>query len=225
MNSTFFVNHTNDENALVKALLIVGPLSLIVLIGFYWSGVTDLFNVWEREEYSHGYLVPPIALFLILRGLGTTNASQDQAAWSGIAICLFAAVFGVIGTLGRIPDIAQYGLIVALTGFIVALVGVKSALKLWAPILYLAFMIPLPQFLYLKLSAVMQGISSELGVGFIRMVGIPVFLDGNIIDLGIYKLQVAEACSGLRYLFPLMSFGFLFAVLFRGPWWPRVIRH
>ena len=55
------------------------------------------------------------------------------------------------------------------------------------------------------------------------LVRIPVYLDGNIIDLGTYKLQVAEACSGLRYLFPLMSFGFLFALLYRGPVWHKCL--
>jgi exosortase D (VPLPA-CTERM-specific) len=69
----------------------------------------------------------------------------------------------------------------------------------------------------------LQFLSSRLGVEFIQTLGIPVFLDGNIIDLGIYKLQVAEACSGLRYLFPLASFGFLFAVLYQGPFWHKVI--
>ena len=57
----------------------------------------------------------------------------------------------------------------------------------------------------------------------IRAAGLPVFLEGNVIDLGTYQLQVAEACSGMRYLFPLMSFGFLCAVLFRGRWWQRAI--
>jgi len=106
---------------------------------------------------------------------------------------------------------------------VVALIGLKSALRLWAPLLYFGFMVPLPQFLYIKLSSAMQLISSELGVAFIRLIGIPVFLEGNIIDLGVYKLQVAEACDGLRYLFPLMSFGFLLAVLYRGVWWHRLI--
>ena len=53
--------------------------------------------------------------------------------------------------------------------------------------------------------------------------GVPVFLDGNIIDLGVYKLQVAEACSGLRYLFPIMSFSYVFAVLYRGSVWHKIV--
>ena len=51
----------------------------------------------------------------------------------------------------------------------------------------------------------------------------PVYLDGNVIDLGVYMLQVAEACSGLRYLFPIMSFTYVFAVLYRGPLWHKLV--
>ncbi|CAN0598622.1 unnamed protein product, partial [Laminaria digitata] len=53
--------------------------------------------------------------------------------------------------------------------------------------------------------------------------GVPVYLEGNVIDLGVYKLQVAEACSGLRYLFPILSFSYLFAILYRGPIWHKAV--
>jgi exosortase D (VPLPA-CTERM-specific) len=55
------------------------------------------------------------------------------------------------------------------------------------------------------------------------MCDISVFLEGNVIDLGSYKLQVAEACSGLRYLFPLMTLGFIAAYFFKGAWWKRAV--
>jgi uncharacterized membrane protein HdeD (DUF308 family) len=67
----------------------------------------------------------------------------------------------------------------------------------------------------------LQLISSELGTLFIRSLQIPVYLEGNVIDLGVYKLQVVEACSGLRYLYPLMSLGFLAAYFFHAPFWQR----
>src|SRR6185312_17264866 len=69
----------------------------------------------------------------------------------------------------------------------------------------------------------LQLISSQLGVLFIRAFQIPVFLEGNVIDLGVYKLQVVDACSGLRYLYPLLSLGFLAAYLFQAPIWQRVV--
>ena len=91
------------------------------------------------------------------------------------------------------------------------------------PIAFLLFAIPLPYFIDAVLTLRLQLISSELGVFFIRMFGIPVYLDGNIIDMGNYKLQVVEACSGLRYLYPLLSLSFLAAYLFHAPLWQRVL--
>jgi exosortase D (VPLPA-CTERM-specific) len=84
-------------------------------------------------------------------------------------------------------------------------------------------MIPLPQFVLREVSHALQLVSSQLGVALIRQFGISVFLEGNVIDLGSYKLQVVEACNGLRYLFPLMVLGFLAAYFFRGPWWQRLL--
>ena len=51
----------------------------------------------------------------------------------------------------------------------------------------------------------------------------PVYLDGNIIDLGVTKLHVAEACSGLRYMFPILSFSYIFAILYQGPRWQKAV--
>ncbi|MCP4934225.1 MAG: VPLPA-CTERM-specific exosortase XrtD, partial [bacterium] len=77
--------------------------------------------------------------------------------------------------------------------------------------------------LYNNLSASLQLISSELGVFVIRAFGISVFLEGNVIDLGDYKLQVVEACSGLRYLFPLAALGFIAAYIYKGAFWKKVL--
>ncbi len=101
--------------------------------------------------------------------------------------------------------------------------GWGQGLRHQLPVLHLVFMLPLPQFLYWKMTVFLQGVSSEVGVWFVSIAGVPVFLDGNIIDLGVYKLQVAEACSGLRYLFPILSFSYLFSILYRGPLWHKAI--
>jgi exosortase D (VPLPA-CTERM-specific) len=87
----------------------------------------------------------------------------------------------------------------------------------------LLFAIPLPYFIDAMLSFQLQLISSQLGTDFIRLMQIPVYLEGNVIDLGVYKLQVVEACSGLRYLYPLLSLGFLAAYLFQAPFWQRAV--
>jgi exosortase D (VPLPA-CTERM-specific) len=84
-------------------------------------------------------------------------------------------------------------------------------------------MIPPPFWIITVTSWQFQLWSSELGVMMIRMFDVPVLLAGNVIDLGVTKLQVVEACSGLRYLFPFLSLGALAGYFYKGPIWQRVL--
>ena len=192
------------------------------MAAFYWAGLASLPVAWSRPEYSHGYFIPLVAAFLFLRRLRTVESPASPHDWVGMGVVLAGLTVGAIGNLARIPDLVTYGLLICAAGFVLLALGVRAGAKLWAPIVYLAFMLPLPNFLYWQLSTKLQTISSQIGTSILSFIGVPVYLDGNIIDLGIYQLQVAEACSGLNYLFPLMSFGFLFAVLYRGPAWQKV---
>lgn len=193
------------------------------------DGLVYMIERWDQEEYSHGSLIPIITLFLIwqkkdaLAAMGAGTSLVGPAGWVGTLIVLGGILVGLVGELSTIYLIIQYGFLMTILGVAMSLVGFRGLKLIWAPLLYLVFMVPLPSFLYANLSAELQLISSELGVAFVRWFNIPVFLEGNVIDLGIYKLQVVEACSGLRYLFPLMSFGYLSAYLYRGPVWHRLV--
>lgn len=193
------------------------------------DGLIYMIERWDQEEYSHGSLIPIITLFLIwqkkdaLAAMGAGTSLVGPAGWVGALVVLGGILVGLIGELSTIYLIIQYGFLMTILGIAMSLVGFRGLKLIWAPLLYLVFMVPLPSFLYASLSAELQLVSSELGVAFVRWFNIPVFLEGNVIDLGIYKLQVVEACSGLRYLFPLMSFGYLSAYLYRGPVWHRLV--
>jgi exosortase D (VPLPA-CTERM-specific) len=190
---------------------------------FFRSALLSLLQAWERPEYSHGYIIPFIAGFIALKRLKAESrpASVSSGFWA-TTIFLAGLCAGLIGNLASIADLTSYGMLLAIAGLILLTLGLHAGWKLWPAWAYLGFMLPLPNFLYWPLSIKLQFISSKLGVAMIQMLGVPVFLEGNIIDLGNYQLQVAEACSGLRYLFPLMSFGFLFAALYRGPVWQKL---
>jgi exosortase D (VPLPA-CTERM-specific) len=139
-----------------------------------------------------------------------------------VAIVLFGILLGLMGQMGSVFTLQQIGLVTAIVGTVIALTGVKALRILWMPLLLLYFMIPLPHFLNVKFSAGMQLISSEIGVWFLRLIGVSVFLEGNVIDLGVYQLQVAEACDGLRYLYPLLTLGLVLAYFYKGAMWKRV---
>jgi exosortase D (VPLPA-CTERM-specific) len=136
---------------------------------------------------------------------------------------LLATFMHMVGLFSAIFILSQLAFVVALLGITVAVGGISLLLAAFFPIIFLIFAIPLPYFVDASLSLRLQLVSSELGVFFIRLFGIPVYLDGNLIDLGTYKLQVVDACSGLRYLFPLFSLSFLAAYLFNAPLWQRAL--
>ena len=122
----------------------------------------------------------------------------------------------LLGELTAIFLLVQLGFLVVLVGLVLAFGGTSLLRVTIFPILLLLFSIPPPYFVNAQLSWRMQLLSSWLGVEFLRLLGYSVFLEGNVIDLGTYKLQVVEACSGLRYLYPLMSVGFLMAYMYQG---------
>jgi exosortase D (VPLPA-CTERM-specific) len=199
-------------------------LTLLAAIIFFRSAFVSLLQAWERPEYSHGYIIPLIAGFIALKRLDISDKlkSTSTGFWA-FAVFVLGLLAGLVGNLANIADLTSYGMLLAVAGLALLTLGLRGGLKLWPAWAYLAFMLPLPNFLYWPLSIKLQFISSQLGVALIKLMGVPVFLEGNIIDLGTYQLQVAEACSGLRYLFPLMSFGFLFAVLYKGPVWQKLL--
>jgi exosortase D (VPLPA-CTERM-specific) len=214
--------HESSPIPTIVALIVV----LVTAAICFRTGFASLFAAWGKAEYSHGYIIPIIAIFIaLLRHRNVPHAaeqSHQKTYFAGTFLVIIGVLAGAFGTLSAIPDIVTYGLIIGIIGVMTNFIGSRSALQLWPAWIYLLFMLPLPNFIYWPLSIRLQFLSSEIGVNLIQLMGIPVFLEGNIIDLGIYKLQVAEACSGLRYLFPLMSFGFLIATLFKGVWWQKL---
>jgi exosortase D (VPLPA-CTERM-specific) len=191
---------------------------------FFGEALIALGASWQRPEYSYGPLVPVITGLMILREMHRRPPLPNAGSRvPGMALLAAGLLVGLLGNLAQVADLGTYGFILALGGFILIAAGTREGLRFWPGWVHLVFMLPLPQFLYLHASTWLQALSSKIGVAIIDAMGIPVFLDGNIIDLGTYQLQVAEACSGLNYLFPMLSFGWLVALLYIGPNWHRAV--
>ncbi len=220
----------NTKNVNVKTIWKETPMiwaSFLVvfflLIFMFQDGLLRMVEFWGREEYSHAYLLPFIALFLVWQKKDKLEQIPFQGSWIGLLVVLAGALLFFAGNLATLYVVVQYAFLVVLTGVILSFTGWRGFKLIWVPLLILLFMVPLPTFLFNSLSAQLQLISSQLGVAVIRLFGISVFVEGNVIDLGAFKLQVIEACSGLRYLFPLMTLGFIAAYFFKGAFWKRAI--
>ena len=197
-------------------------ISLIALFTAYWDGLKIMVQWWEKEEYSHGYMIPLVAVFLLWQRINRPPTLTLRGSWLGLVFLVLGIVALIIGKISLLQIFIQYGFLASLIGVAYSFFGGRFMQRTWAAFFYLIFMIPLPSIIYGDLSERLQLISSVLGVDTIRLFGISVFLEGNVIDLGAMQLQVAEACSGLRYLFPLLSFGFLIGYLYRGQLWQRI---
>ncbi len=199
-------------------------ISAILLASFAWDALVELEHIWsKKEEYSHGYFIPFLSLFLVWQQKNELARLPAGGSGVGVAVVLLGVLVFLAGYLSTLYVVVHYSLIILAAGLVLSLYGWPGMRLLWPAVVFLIFMIPLPPFLYNNLSQHLQLISSEIGVVVIRAFGISVHLEGNIIDLGAMKLQVVEACNGLRYLFPLMSFGFLAALFFNAPVWQRVL--
>jgi len=205
---------------LILVAVAVGLLSLWP----FWDGLARMWGWWlDSPEYSHGILIPPIALFLIWQRKDHLERVAFTGSWWGVALVLAGGGLLLLGQLGTVYTVVQYAYLVTLFGLVLAFTGIAAFRWLFMPLFILVFMVPLPQFVLANLSTKLQLISSQIGVFVIRLFDISVFVEGNVIDLGGYKLQVAEACSGLRYLFPLMTLGFLMAYFYKGAPWKRIV--
>ena len=200
-------------------------LAVASSVPLFWFGFTGLAAKWARPEFSHGPVIPLLSFYMFLRETKALPATDEpvRTRWPGVVLMVVGLAMAMLGNLAQIDDIVFYALIVWTGGLVLAGFGLRRGLTFWPSVLHLVFMLPLPLFIYWKINTSLQFVSSEIGVWFVRLLGVPVFLEGNVIDLGVYKLLVAEACSGLRYLFPIMSFSYVFAVLYRGPIWHKVV--
>ena len=198
--------------------------SIVLLFVAFWGGLAELVTRWDKqEEYGHGYFIPAITLWFLWKRKESLVASWGNGSASGLFLVLMGIAMLIVGEISAIYILIQYGFLIALIGLVLVSGGFSLAKVSFAPILFLAFAIPLPYFVDAQLSWKLQLLSSQIGVGILRLFGAPVFLEGNVIDLGLYKLQVVDACSGLRYLYPLLSIGALIGYMYQGKLWQKLL--
>ncbi|MDD5034066.1 MAG: VPLPA-CTERM-specific exosortase XrtD [Methylococcaceae bacterium] len=194
------------------------------MTALFFEIINLLIGNWlGSEAYSHSIMIPFIIAFLIWQKQNELARFAFTGSWPGVALLIAGIVVYLFGELASLQILLEYALLIALLGAAWAIVGPSIFKRIWVPIFFLFFAIPLPNFLYHQLSAKMQLLSSQLGVSFIRYCNISVFLEGNVIDLGAMQLQVVEACSGLTYLFPLISVAFMCAYFYQAAYWKRAI--
>ena len=207
---------------LLSATLVAGAVLAAALP--VHSALALMFTWWlGNPEYSHGIIIPFVSAYLIWRRKEELAQLEFVGSGWGPVLVLAGVVLEAAGELATVYPLIQYAFLVVLLGLVLSWTGWPVFRRLGMPLLILFFMVPLPQFIISMLSGELQLLSSNFGVATMRLFGISVYLEGNVIDLGGYRLQVVEACAGLRYLFPLMTLGFIMAYMYRSAIWKRAL--
>ena len=218
----------NDNK--VNICWVISPLFMVFLLVTavlllypFLDTIQDMVQRWDtKEEYGYGYIIPFITLFLVWQRKELLAKQAFKPTYLAVPLLLISGALYFMGAVSTTHTLSQYALVLTILSLAYGILGWHSFKIVAIPIALLFFMVPLPPFIYNNLSGKLQLISSELGVAIIRAFGISVYLEGNVIDLGTFKLQVVEACSGLRYLFPLVSLSFVAAYLYNVETWKRV---
>ena len=214
----------------MKSLISVKPVAVgkfalfaALLAGIYFEAYRWLIQKdWPREDYNYCYLIPLVVVYLIWEKKDELAAEPAVPSWGGLLLLVPGILLFWVGDLAG----EMYSLY--LSSWLVG-VGILWMHIGWRRLKTIAFalcvaltMFPPPYFLSTKLTFGLKLISSRIGVWLLHVYGMSAYREGNIIDLGFTQLQVVDACSGLRYLFPLLIMGILFAYFYRAALWKRL---
>lgn len=169
-------------------------------------------GLWTDDEHSHGPIILGISLWLLWKRWHEALPIPDAkpaplAAW----LCLIAAA--ALYVPGRAVDLIYFeaaAFIPALTGVVLLAGGSKLLNKVKFPLIFMIFMVPLPNSLVGPISDVMKLGVSIVTVDVLGWFDYPVARSGVIISMGQYMLLVADACAGMRTLFMLEALGILY---------------
>jgi len=184
---------------------------------FYYSWTTD-------ENYSHGFLVAPIALYFADQAARRGPLRIRGGVGIGLSMLGLSIVLALLTIPLPIPFVGQLSFLMRLTGLFGLLAGSEALRRFWFAFLFLIFMVPLPVAVYSRLASPLQLLASQVSSTVMNATGVPVLREGNHMTLpGGIQLFVAEACSGMRQLTGFLALTTAVAYLSRRPAWYRAV--
>lgn len=188
-----------------------------VLWSFYYAWTTD-------ENYSHGFVVPLIALYFADQALRRGPVALRGGCWLGGAMLAVAVMVRLVMIALPIPFLGQLGFVLGLAGIFGLLFGIDALRRFWFAFLFLIFMVPLPIAVYSQMASPLQLLASRVASTVMNATGVPVLCEGNRMTLpGGLQLFVAEACSGMRQLTGFLALTTAVAYLSTRPAWYRAV--
>lgn len=210
------------ERTTLWALLVPAAVLGALLVAIYHDIGLRLAQQWYADpDFSHGFLVPPLAAYLAWDRRADWLALPARPHPLGAAVLGLGLLMLLMGLGGAELYLQRASFIVVLAGLVLLLAGPALLRALTFPILFLFFMVPLPAIVINAVAFPLQLLAAKTATFCLFNLGIPVLREGNVIALAGTRLEVAEACSGIRSLQALLALGSIFAYFSQSVAWRR----
>jgi len=225
---TAAANHTEGSMApssfLRAGWLPAGSLAILALtaLGIAHAGTFHaIIDTWERSvTYTHGWLIVPLAAWLVWRRREALGHLRPRVCWYAIAALVGLQLVWLVAAMVEVALVSQLAVVGMVPATVLFLLGARVAWALAFPLVYLVvFAVPWGAGLVPPL----QDITARFSVAALQMTGIPVLLEGRVISIPVGDFHVAEACSGVRYLIASLAVGTLYAYLTYRSHWRRAL--
>jgi len=178
---------------------------------------------WTDDNYSHGFLIIPIAIYLAWERRRAFDQAPNRPSPVGLVVVVASIGVLVAGILGAELFLTRISILGTVTGSVLFLFGWQRLRVLAFPLAFLLLMIPLPAIVFNQIAFPLQLLASRVGEAAMTSVDIPVLREGNVLILANTSLEVAEACSGIRSLVSLLTLGIMFGYFTDRRSWVRVL--
>jgi exosortase len=191
-----------------RTVLTAEAIAALSFLALYWQVLRKLVHDWSNDEnYSHGFLIVPIALYLIWERRQSLADAPAKPSAIGLGVIILSLATLVAGTLGAELFLMRISIVGMAAGIVLFAFGTEHLRIVRFPILFLLLMIPLPAIIFNQIAFPLQLLASRFGELVLQFLNIPVLREGNVIILANTRLEVAEACSGIRSLISLLTLG------------------
>jgi exosortase len=190
----------------------------------YWPTLVRTVVEWERQpDYSHGFLVVPIAVFFLWARRDQFPVGQIAPSFAGLAALLLVGFCRVLASVFYLEPLDGWTLPLWIAAAVLLLFGARCLWWSLPSIVFLWFMIPLPWSIERWLSIPLQGIATTVSTAALLLLGQPAIAEGNTIWVGDHRHFVEEACSGLRIFVGVFALAFAYVLFSRWAWWQKAL--
>ena len=189
----------------IQAWLPYAVVAALVVAIYFRVAAKLVFDWYDLPDYSHGFLVPFFAVFVMWDNRKVLRDIPLRPSWAGVPLIVFGIIVVVLGVYGADLFLSRISFLILVSGLIWTFLGRPMLYALRFPLFILLLAIPFPAIVFNQITFPLQLLASHLASLILPVLGVPVLLEGNVIELPVMKLEVAEACSGIRSLMSLFT--------------------